>query len=142
MREKKGEKKHKIPSYMHNMILISFAFTPFQWVLCSTFVHGELFSFVHEYGMRGERERVSKQKQEISAWKNIIILILRIFTSGKNSQRSCILYDRRWRRYGVDNRFSRVHERENECEREKETLSWQREAHGVSGWTLVEYFQF
>lgn len=90
----------------------------------------------------GERERVSKQKQEISAWKNVIILILRIFTSGKNSQRSCILYDRRWRRYGVDNRFSRVHERENECEREKETLSWQREAHGVSGWTLVEYFQF
>lgn len=55
--EKKGEKKHKIPSYMHNMILISFAFTPFQWVLCSTFVHGELFSFVHEYGMRGAKAR-------------------------------------------------------------------------------------
>jgi hypothetical protein len=28
--EKKAKKKHKIPSYMHNMILISFAFTPFQ----------------------------------------------------------------------------------------------------------------
>jgi hypothetical protein len=37
---------------------------------------------------KGERERHSEQtrKREILAWKNIIILILRIFTSGKNSQ--------------------------------------------------------
>mgnify|MGYP003507213241 CR=1 FL=1 len=80
----------------------------------------------------GERERVSKQKQEISAWKNIIILILRIFTSGKNSQRSCILYDRR--RYGVDNRFCRVHERENERVRERKRHWVGNEKH--MGWVV------
>lgn len=83
-------------------------------------MHGELFIFVHEYGMKGGMRCVYVCMRVNGESKNTI-LILRIFTSGKNSQRSYVLFCTRW--YGVDNRFSRVQEKERARDIELATKS-------------------